>query len=84
MSLDYRARKRLSLLVLVIGLPVYIVLALNLVAWATDRWGRLPLIAEFAIFVGLGLLWIFPLKGLFLGIGQADPDAAEEESRKDE
>ncbi|MEM9971335.1 MAG: DUF2842 domain-containing protein, partial [Pseudomonadota bacterium] len=30
---------------------------------------------EFAIYVGLGVIWALPLKAVFKGIGQADPDA---------
>ena len=75
MALSYRARKRLSLLILVIGLPVYIIVAVNLVDAANARWGRMPLWGEFAIFVGIGILWAIPLRRVFLGVGQPDPEA---------
>jgi hypothetical protein len=71
MALSYKARRRLSLLLLLVGLPVYIVLAVTLVDWF-DRpsfWG------EIAIYVGLGVLWALPFKAVFTGIGQADPDS---------
>ncbi|MGB4826606.1 MAG: DUF2842 domain-containing protein [Paracoccaceae bacterium] len=73
MALTYRARKRLSLLILLVGLPIYVGLALFVVTWADDHWGRLPIWAEVAVYVGLGVLWILPLRSLFRGIGQPDP-----------
>lgn len=72
MALSYKTRKRLAILVLLIGLPIYVVVALNLVSWID----RPSVLVELAIYVGLGMLWIIPLKPLFKGIGQADPDAA--------
>jgi len=71
MALSYKARRRWALVVLLVGLPVYIVVALNLVALID----RPSILVEFAIYVGLGLVWILPFKKLFKGIGQADPDA---------
>jgi hypothetical protein len=29
------------------------------------------------VYVGLGMIWAFPLKFVFKGIGQADPDAED-------
>jgi hypothetical protein len=71
MALSYKARRRLSLLVLCVGLPVYIVVAVNVV----DLFERPSLWIELAVYLGLGVLWILPLRSLFLGIGQPDPDA---------
>ncbi|TKZ21325.1 DUF2842 domain-containing protein [Shimia litoralis] len=71
MALSYKARRRWALVVLLVGLPVYIVVALNLVALIE----RPSILVEFAIYVGLGIVWILPFKKLFKGIGQADPDA---------
>lgn len=75
MSLSYTTRRRLSLLVLTLGLPAYIAAALILTGWLYTHFGRLPLWAEFAVFVVLGVIWIVPLKPIFLGVGQPDPDA---------
>lgn len=71
MALTYKTRRRLALLVLCVGLPAYIVLAVTLV----DLIDRPSLLVELAIYVGLGFLWMLPLRPLFLGIGQPDPDA---------
>jgi hypothetical protein len=71
MQLSYKTRKRLSLLTLFVGLPVYIVVAVNVV----EMFGRPGFLAELAIWVALGIVWALPLKAIFKGIGQADPDA---------
>ena len=70
MGLSYKARRRLSVLILLIGLPVYIVVAVNIVA----LFDRPSFLVELLVYVGLGILWILPLKSIFKGIGQPDPD----------
>ncbi|WP_417262159.1 DUF2842 domain-containing protein [Celeribacter sp.] len=79
MALSYKARRRLALLVLVLGLPGYIVLAVSLV----NLFERPSIWVEFGIYVGLGVLWAFPLKAVFKGIGQADPDAPPHDDHTD-
>ncbi|GAB1381311.1 DUF2842 domain-containing protein [Pararhodobacter sp.] len=74
MALSYRTRKRLSVLILLVALPAYIVVAITLVG----LFDRPPFLLELAIYVGLGVIWAFPLKAIFKGVGQADPDAPEE------
>ncbi|MDB6180599.1 DUF2842 domain-containing protein [Paracoccus fistulariae] len=70
--MDLKTKKRLSLLILVLGLPAYIVVAVSLVNWMDARWGRLPIWAELLVYVGLGILWILPLKRIFTGIGRGE------------
>ena len=71
MALSYKARRRWSLVVLLIGLPVYIVMAVWLMSFFETR----PhIVVEVLIYLGLGVLWAFPLRALFKGVGQADPD----------
>ncbi len=70
MALSYQARKRLALLILLIGMPVYVVLAVTVM----NRLPRLPIWAEVPVYILLGLAWIFPFKAVFKGIGQTDPD----------
>jgi len=72
--MKFKTRKRLAIAVLVIGLPLYIVLATTLVGLIE----RPPILVELAIYIGLGFLWILPLKRLFLGIARPDPDAEKE------
>lgn len=68
--MTFKARKRLAIAVLVIGLPLYIVAATTVVG----LFERPPILAELAIYVGLGFLWILPLRRLFLGVARPDPD----------
>lgn len=77
MALSYKARRRWSLFILVIGLPVYIVACVSLV----NLMERPNVLVELLIYVGLGVLWVFPLKFVFKGIGQADPDAPEKSDK---
>ncbi|MEM1299982.1 MAG: DUF2842 domain-containing protein [Pseudomonadota bacterium] len=64
-------RRFLSAMVLLIGLPVYIVVAVTIVG----QFERLPLVVEFVLYVVLGILWALPFRKLFRGIGKPDPDA---------
>jgi len=75
MALSWRARRRLSALILVVGLPAYVVAAVSLAGWIGDRYGRLPILAELGLYIGLGFLWALPFRFVFRGIGKADPDA---------
>ncbi len=75
MALSYKTRRRLALLILVVGLPLYVVVAVNLVALID----RPSVLVELAIYVGLGFLWMLPLKPIFRGIGQSDPDQIDRE-----
>ena len=70
MALRYKTRKRLALLILVFGLPLYTVAAVSLVA----LFERPSIWIELLIYVGLGVIWAIPLKFVFKGIGQPDPD----------
>ncbi|EBA09276.1 MULTISPECIES: DUF2842 domain-containing protein [Sagittula] len=75
MALSYKARRRWSLVILVIGMPLYVVAAVTLVNWL-DR----PAIwLEFLVYVVLGVLWAVPFRFVFRGVGQADPDAPRDE-----
>lgn len=74
MPLRHRTRKRLSLLVLVLGMPLYVVVAVTLIGWADARWGRMPFAMELAIYAGLGFLWALPFRRLFRGVARPDPE----------
>lgn len=75
MALSYKARRRWSLIILVIGLPLYIVVAVNVVA----LFERPGILLELAIYIVLGLLWAIPFKFVFKGVGKADPDAQSDD-----
>lgn len=70
MALSYLARKRWALVILLIGLPVYVVAAVTLVGLLE----RPSVLVELAIYVGLGFAWALPFRFIFRGIGQPDPD----------
>ncbi|GIT89037.1 MULTISPECIES: DUF2842 domain-containing protein [Roseobacter] len=73
MSLSYKARRRLALLILLIGLPVYIVSCITVINWLE----RPSLWVELLVYVVLGVFWALPFKFIFKGVGQADPDQPE-------
>lgn len=70
MALSYKARRRWSLIILLVGLPIYIVAAVTIV----NMLPRPNLFLELVIYVALGFVWAMPFKLLFKGVGQADPD----------
>jgi hypothetical protein len=74
-GLSYAVRRRWSLAVLLVGLPLYIVLAVTLV----NLFGRPGVLAELAIFIALGVAWALPLRFVFRGVGRADPAAPRDE-----
>ena len=75
-KLSLKARKRWSLLILLVGVPIYVVVAVSIINWLyPDPLMLPPPLVQIGIFLGIGLLWAFPLKFIFMGVGQADPDA---------
>lgn len=68
--MKYKTRKWLSLLVLLVWLPVYIVVALYVVG----LFERPSFLLELAIYVGLGIAWALPFRKIFKGVGKEDPD----------
>lgn len=74
MALSYKARRRWSLVILLIGLPIYIVAAVTVV----NLLPRPNILFELLIYVALGFVWALPFKFVFKGVGQADPDKTDE------
>ncbi len=64
----YKLKRVFVLLVLLVWLPFYIVLVLNLFAY----FERPSLIVELLFYVVAGVFWAWPFKALFRGIGQAN------------
>jgi hypothetical protein len=73
MALSYKARRRWALVILLIGLPVYIVAAVTLVGLLE----RPSVLLELAIYLGLGFAWALPFRFIFRGVGQPDPAHTE-------
>ena len=70
MALSYKARRRWSLIILLIGLPIYIIAAVTIMNWLE----RPSIFVELLVYIALGIVWAIPLKAIFNGVGQADPD----------
>ena len=65
-----QTRKRLSILVLVVVMPLYIVAAVTLMNWLDARFGRQPILVEVGIYILLGVLWALPFRRVFTGVGR--------------
>ena len=73
MNINYKNRRRISLFLLLVGLPVYVILAINILAF----FERPSILFEVIIYLSLGIIWALPFKFIFKGIGQADPEKTE-------
>ena len=73
MNINYKNRRRISLFLLLVGLPVYVILAINILAF----FERPSILLEVLIYLSLGIVWALPFKFIFKGIGQADPERSE-------
>ena len=73
MNINYKNRRRISLLLLLVGLPVYVIVAINILAF----FERPTILLEVIIYLSLGIIWALPFKFIFKGIGQADPEQTE-------
>ena len=73
MNINYKNRRRISLFLLLVGLPVYVILAINVLA----IFERPSILLEVIIYLSLGIIWALPFKFIFKGIGQADPEQTE-------
>jgi len=70
MPMTHRTRKRLALLILLVGMPLWVVVAATVVGWMD----RPSILVELAVYAGLGIVWVLPFRRVFLGVAQADPD----------
>ena len=65
-GLSIKLKKRFSLLILLVGLPVYIILSITVL----NLLDRPPIIVELGIYLILGFLWALPFKYIFKGVGK--------------
>ena len=71
--MDYRARKRWSLVLLVVWLPLYLVGAWWLLTRIGDAFGgRPPMWVELPLYVVLAFAWAIPFRRVFSGVGKAE------------
>ena len=75
MALTYNQRKKYSVLILLVGLPIYIFVVWGLLAFLP----RMNIVVELCLYAFLGVAWALPFKSVFKGVGRADPDAPPEE-----
>lgn len=69
----YKTRKRLAMLILLVGLPLWII-----AAWALlGALERPPIWVELLVYVALGMVWAFPFKFIFKGVGKDEPDKTD-------
>ena len=71
MALSYKARRRLSLVLLLVWLPMFIVAVITVINWIE----RPHILVELLIYIVLGVIWALPFKFVFKGVGKEDPDA---------
>ena len=77
-AMTYKTRRRLAILILVVGLPAYIAAAAVLVS----LFERPHVLVELAIYVALGVIWAVPFRRIFLGVGRPDPGAEASPGRE--
>ena len=65
---SHRLKRLFAILVLLLWLPLYIVLVLNVLA----LFERPNLLIELIVYVVAGVFWAWPFKALFKGIGQSN------------
>ena len=74
MKINYKTRRVVSLLILLVGLPLYVVLVVSGMTLLVN----LPKFIELIIYLFFGVVWVFPLKFIFRGVGQSDPSNQSE------
>ena len=73
MALSYKARKRWALVILLVGMPAYVIACVTVL----NLLERPSFLVELLVYVVLGILWALPFKVVFKRIGQPDPDAKD-------
>ena len=73
-GLSYKARRRWALIILLVGMPLYIIAAVNVVS----LFERPPILLELLIYAVLGVLWVLTFKFVFRGVGKEDPEAEDQ------
>ena len=66
--MSYKLKRRLSLFILIVGLPLYVILIINLIS----SFDRPNFLIELLIYLLSGIVWALPLRSVFRGVGQAE------------
>ena len=66
--MTYKLKRRLSLFILIVGLPLYVILIVNLIS----SFDRPNFLVELLIYLLSGIVWALPLRSIFRGVGQAE------------
>ena len=66
--MSYKLKRRLSLFILIVGLPIYVILIVNLIS----SFDRPNFLVELLIYLLSGIVWALPLRSIFRGVGQAE------------
>ncbi|MGB0546006.1 MAG: DUF2842 domain-containing protein [Paracoccaceae bacterium] len=66
--MSYKLKRRLSLFILIVGLPIYVILIVNLIS----SFDRPNFLVELLIYLLSGIVWALPLRSVFRGVGQAE------------
>ncbi len=70
MALTHRQKRRWALVILLVGMPLYVILMVTLLSVM----GRPPVWLELLIYAISGVIWVLPFRFVFLGVGQDAPD----------
>ena len=66
--MSYKLKRRLSLFILIVRLPLYVILIVNLIS----SFDRPNFLVELLIYLLSGIVWALPLRSVFRGVGQAE------------
>jgi hypothetical protein len=66
--MSYKLKRRLSLFILIVGLPIFVILIVNLIS----SFDRPNFLVELLIYLLSGIVWALPLRSVFRGVGQAE------------
>ena len=66
--MSYKLKRRLSLFILIVGLPIYVIIIVNLIS----SFDRPNFLVELLIYLFSGIVWALPLRSVFRGVGQAE------------
>ena len=64
--MSYKLKRRLSLFILIVGLPLYVILIVNLIS----SFDRPNFLVELLIYLLSGIVWALPLRSVFRELGK--------------